>query len=197
MKLELVGHDDRYSVEQLQMTLFGDGVEGEAKSALYRGKVYLSAVTVITVGGKSTRCVRRMRVSKETVPLRRQLLQQSYYLAALAHLETVPAWGALAGVRPTKLSTRHLLNGGTEKTADRLLKNVYFVTPQRRKLAVDCSLSTVKAESLLRENDISLYVGIPFCPTRCSYCSFVSRTIGSQTERIAPYLQQHIHHFDR
>ena len=111
MNLHLVGHDDRYCVEQLQMTLFGDGAEGKAKSSLFRGKTWLTAVTCIMVGEKSARGVRRMKLDAETVPLRRQLLQQSYYLAAIKLLETVPAWGALAGVRPTKLSTRHLLQG--------------------------------------------------------------------------------------
>jgi len=189
MNLKLVGHDDRYAVEQLQMSLFGESAEGEAISALYRGKVWLTAVTVITKNGKTVRSVRRLKADAETVPLRRQLLQQSYYLAATEFLETVPAWGALAGVRPTKLSTRHLLAGGTEKSADRLLRDVYFVTQSRRQLAVDCSVATVKAEGLLRNNNISLYVGIPFCPTRCTYCSFVSRTIGKRTELIAPYLE--------
>ena len=43
--------------------------------------------------------------------------------------------------------------------------------------------------SFFYENDISLYVGIPFCPTRCAYCSFVSRTIGKRTELMTPYLE--------
>ena len=188
MKLELIGHDDRYAVEQLQMSLFGEGAVGEATSALHRGDRWLTAVTVIHKDGKTARSIRRLKREKETVPQRRQLLQQSYYLAALSFLDEPPAWGAMAGVRPTKLSTRHLLSGGTEKSADKLLKDVYFVSPQRRQLALDCSVSTVKAESNLEKHHISLYVGIPFCPTRCAYCSFVSRCVGKKTELIAPYL---------
>ena len=53
---------------------------------------------------------------------------------------------------------------------------------------MDCSVSTVNAVEKLQPSDISLYVGIPFCPTRCSYCSFVSRTIGKKTELLEPYL---------
>ena len=77
MNLKLVGHDDRYAVEQLQMSLFGESTEGEAISALYRGKIWLTAVTVITKNGKTVRSVRRLKADAETVPLRRQLLQQS------------------------------------------------------------------------------------------------------------------------
>ena len=189
MKLTLTGHDDRYAIEQLQMALFGVDAEGEATSSFHRGKVWLTATAKITVGGKTVTAARRIRAEEESTRLRRQVLQQSYYLAAVKLMDSAPAWGAMAGVRPTKLSTKHLLEGGTPESADKLLRDIYYVTPERRKLAIDCSLSTVHAASLLTPNDISLYIGIPFCPTRCSYCSFVSRTVGKKTELIEPYLQ--------
>ena len=189
MNLTLIGHQDRYAVEQLQMALFDLQTQGEAVSSLHRGNTWLTAVTTITIDGQTSRVCRRMKAAEESVRLRRQLLQQCYYQAALPHLPQVPAWGALAGVRPTKISTKHLLSGGTPKSADKLLKDIYYVTEERRKLAVDCSLSTVNAARKMAETDISLYIGIPFCPTRCSYCSFVSRTIGKRTELLEPYLQ--------
>ncbi len=189
MKLTLVGHNDLYAVEQLQLSLFGDGAEGEAVSSLHRSNIWLTASAKITFGGKTAYASRRIRATEETVRARRRALQQSYYLAACQLLGTTPPWGALAGVRPTKLTTRHILDGGTEKTADKLLKDVYFVTPERRELAISCSRATVRAASLLEEKDISVYIGIPFCPTRCAYCSFVSRTVGKRTELLEPYLQ--------
>ena len=189
MKLTLIGHSDRYAIEQLQMSLFAADGEGEAVSRLTRGKTWLTAITTITRQGKTVRAVRRMKADDETVRLRRQTLQQSYYLAAVQLLEEKPAWGALAGVRPTKITTKHLLQGGTAESADKLLRDVYYVTKARRQLALDCSASTVNAVSLMAPNDISLYVGIPFCPTRCAYCSFVSRSIGKRTELLDPYLQ--------
>ena len=189
MKLTLVGHDDRYAVEQLQMALFPEGTEGEAISTLHRGKTWLTASTRISLDGRTVTASRRIRAERETVRLRRQALQQSYYLAAIQLLPALPAWGALAGVRPTKITTRHLLEGGTVKSADKLMKDTYFVTPARRQLAIDCSESTVRAVNLLESSDISLYVGIPFCPTRCTYCSFVSRTIGRKYELMEPYLE--------
>ena len=188
MKLTLIGHDDRYAVEQLQMALFPDNAQGEAVSRLSRGKTWLTAATTIRDGEKTVRAVRRIKASEETVRRRRQMLQQSYYLAAVQLLPATPPWGALAGVRPTKITTKHMLEGGTPKSADKLLKDVYYVTESRRKLAIDCSSSTVAAVKQLEPGDISLYVGIPFCPTRCTYCSFVSRTIGRKTELLEPYL---------
>ena len=189
MNLTLIGHDDLYAVEQLQLSLFPNNAEGEAVSTLHRGNTWLTATTSITLGDQTVTASRRTKAAEETVRSRRRCLQQSYYLAAKQLLNTVPPWGALSGVRPTKITTKHILEGGSEKSADKLLQDVYFVTPERRKLALDCTRSTVHAASLLEEKDISLYIGIPFCPTRCAYCSFVSRTVGKRTELIEPYLQ--------
>ena len=188
MKLTLQGHNDLYAVEQLQLALFPDNAQGEAVSALHRGKLWLTATAKITLDGKTATASRRIKAAEETVRSRRRALQQSYYLAAKQLLGAVPPWGALAGVRPTKITTKHLLEGGNARSADKLLKDIYYVTPARRKLAIDCSLSTAHAARLLSEKDVSLYVGIPFCPTRCAYCSFVSRTVGKRTELIEPYL---------
>ena len=189
MNLTLSGHDDRYAVEQLQMSLFPAGTEGQASSALHRGKVWLTAVSTITLNGKTVRASRRIKAADETVRLRRQMLQQSFYLAAIQLLPQLPPWGALAGVRPTKITTKHLLEGGTRASADQLMKHTYYVQPDRRRLSLDCSESTVNAVRLMDKEDVSLYVGIPFCPTRCAYCSFVSRSVGKRTELLDPYLE--------
>ena len=188
MKLTLHGHDDRYAVEQLQLSLFPDNTEGEAVSSLHRGKVWLTAVTKITVNGVTATATRRIKAADETVRLRRRALQQSYYLAAKQLLPVTPPWGALAGVRPTKITTKHLLEGGTPKSADELLRDVYYVTDDRRRLAIDCSVSTVRAVNMLQPSDLSLYVGIPFCPTRCAYCSFVSASVEKSLKLMEPYL---------
>ena len=198
MKLYLSGHTDRYALEQLQLCLFpeeamefcekpfrGDG----AVSRLSYGKKYLTATAKITRNGVTTRAVQRLPLAKESYALRRRMLQRAYYLAALPQLPTVPPWGALSGVRPTKLTTRHLLEGGTPESADRLLEQSFFVTPARRQLCVQSSLASVEAVKRLLPSDVSVYVGIPFCPTRCSYCSFVSQTEGSAGKLLTPYLE--------
>ena len=189
IQLTLSGHDDRYAVEQLLLSLFPESAQVQAFSALHRGQTWLTSTAKITLDGRTVSASRRIRAAEETVRLRRRALQQSVYLAAVQLLPQEPAWGALAGVRPTKLTTKCLLEGGTPKSAEKLLKDVYFVTPQRRRLAVDCSVSTVEAVHKTQPSDVSVYVGIPFCPTRCAYCSFVSRTIGKKTELMEPYLE--------
>ncbi len=198
MKLFLQNHDDRYALEQLQLALFpaepmeiaeAAGFSGDgAVSALHRGAVWLTATARIRWQGKTARAACRLRADRETVRLRRRALQRSYYLAAVQLLPEKPPWGALAGVRPTKLTTAHLLAGGTARSADRMLRDDCYVTPERRKLCVDCSIATVDALKRLDKRSVSVYIGIPFCPTRCTYCSFVSQSI----ERCAPLLEAYL-----
>ena len=209
MKLLLIGHEERYAVEQLQLALFplepmepvidpticydprvihyfdGDG----ALSVLTRGDTSISALTIVYQGGKHHTSRVHLFADQETVSSRRRILQQSYYEAALPFLKKVPAWGALSGVRPTKLTTRCLNAGMNDEETIREMEKTYFVTPRRAKLALDCSHATVEAAAKLDPNDVSLYVGIPFCPTRCAYCSFVSKTIGKNTDLMEPYLE--------
>lgn len=196
MKLLLRGHDDRYAVEQLQLALFpdepmepvdapfsGDG----AVSALHVGKTWLTATAELTLHGKTARASRRLRADRADIPSRRRLLQNAYYDAAM-QLRDPPEWGSLSGVRPTKLTTRCLLGGGTAADADRLLRERYHVSPARRRLCVEASLATAEAVKRLEPNDVSVYIGIPFCPTRCIYCSFVS----ASTEKTAGLLPQYL-----
>ena len=198
MKLYLKGHTERYPVEQLQMQLFGDrptqfvetpfsGEDG-AVSSLHDGKIYRTATARITLDGRTASSSRRIRLDQADVRLTRRILQQSYYLAAVQLLPETPPWGALSGVRPTKLATKVLLEGGSERDADRMLRDVYFVTPERRRLCLDASRHTVEAAKLLDDRDLSLYIGIPFCPTRCAYCSFVSESVERFGEFLPPFL---------
>ena len=198
MKLLLTGHEERYAIEQLQLSLFpgehmepvcgpfqGDGAE----SVLSRGATYLTATTTIWYQGQKSQCTRRMHLEAETVQLRRRLLQRSYYGAACPLLPEPPPWGALAGVRPTKITTKFLLEGGSLRSAGTMLKQIYYVTPARRQLCLEASQATVQAARLLEPRDISVYVGIPFCPTRCAYCSFVSASTSRSGGLVEPYLQ--------
>jgi len=197
MRLYLEGHAERYALEQLQMSLFpdetmefcqtpfsGDG----AVSTLRRLGGEIEAEGRIHWRGRDVSGVCRMAAAEETVPSRRRLLQRAYYLAAIQLLDMTPAWGALAGVRPTKLTTRALLAGASEAECEALLRDVYFVAPERRRLCLDASRASVESAALLAPYDLSLYIGIPFCPTRCAYCSFVSQSVEREGGLVEPFL---------
>ncbi len=116
-------------------------------------------------------------------------LKLAFYQAGTALLGREPPWGALTGVRPVKLPTRAMRAGATAEEAARELEREYHVSPVRARLATDCALASLEADRSLREGEVSLYIGIPFCPTRCAYCSFVSADAGRTLRLIEPYLE--------
>ena len=90
-------------------------------------------------------------------------------------------WGGLIGVRPTKLLRRILTLGYTFPEVEELLKNLYLVTEEKVNLLVQI----VKKElEFLNKDHINMYIGIPYCPTKCIYCSFASYVLkGKQKDR--------------
>ncbi|MEG1550767.1 MAG: radical SAM protein, partial [Oscillospiraceae bacterium] len=89
-----------------------------------------------------------------------------------------PQWGVLTGVRPSKLMTKLISEMGEEK-AKSYFKNSLLVTPKKTELAIRVSKKEHEIICQSKPDSFSLYVSIPFCPTRCSYCSFVSHSITS------------------
>ena len=99
------------------------------------------------------------------------------------------AWGTLTGVRPTKLALKRLEAGMAMEEAAEGLKKDYFVSEEKAYLA--CEVAKREKELLSRldcVNGFSLYVGIPFCPSVCSYCSFSSSPVDKWRDRVDDYL---------
>ena len=126
------------------------------------------------------------RVERDRVLQR--VVKNAFYRAGVQALGREPPWGGLTGVRPVKLPTRALEQGATRRQADRLLRDLYRVSAPRRALALDCAQATLAAKRTLAPEDVSLYVGVPFCPTRCAYCSFVSADVGRTFSLMEPYV---------
>ncbi len=200
MKLIFAGHDYRYAVEQSLLAFFPEErpvYEGEdphtARVTLSMDEASASAVTELSVGGKAARGAAGTDLSGAANDYARERLKQravklSFFEAARTLTGVTPAWGALTGIRPAKLAAGLLEEGRSEEETDRILRDVYFVSDSRRALCLPCAKAGLAAKEDLRPNDISLYVGIPFCPTRCAYCSFVSNSVERSFHLVEPYL---------
>ena len=204
MKLYLYGHDYKYAAEQMLLTLFpaqrpeypaGPPAPGEDALvlSLHRGAVWATATAALSYGGREYRAARRCRTAELTDPLStdralQRILKLAFYDAGTAARGGEPPWGALTGVRPVKIPTKAMLAGAGPAQAERLLRDTYRVTEGRRRLAMDCAGASLAALRSLAPGEVSLYVGIPFCPTRCAYCSFVSADVGRALKLIDPFL---------
>ena len=90
------------------------------------------------------------------------------------------SWGGLMGVRPTKVVRRLLALGYSYDEIRRIMKDFYIVSEEKTELLIE----VVKKElEFLDREHINLYIGIPFCPTKCKYCSFASYEINSGVGR--------------
>lgn len=100
------------------------------------------------------------------------------------------AWGVLTGIRPTKILMKKLENGEQEEEIKRWFQEQYLVSEKKATLGMEIAK---REKSLLEKLDYkdgySLYIGIPFCPTTCSYCSFTSYPIGQWKNRTEEYLE--------
>lgn len=102
---------------------------------------------------------------------------------------TLP-WGSQTGIRPALIALRELEKQGDEEKTLQALMSEYSISREKAKLALEVAL---KEKELLKEKPrrgISLYIGIPFCPTRCLYCSFVSLPLTKQKKNVEPYVEQ-------
>lgn len=97
-------------------------------------------------------------------------------------------WGMLTGVRPVKLLRKLSQKHGEQAAKDKLLKD-YFVSEDKLSLAECTEINEKKILDLSRPESFSLYVGIPFCPSRCSYCSFVMASIERANSLIEQYVE--------
>ena len=201
MKLQLIGHDERYVVEQSLMALFPGELPEYAPIApedtdwavialeqtAERGHVRVE----LTWRGKTARtCVAFTPEGTDfdREGQRRHAIGRCFFLAAREVLGSAPPWGMLTGVRPDKPVTWALAAGKTALQALQMMEEEYFVSPDRAALAVETGGVALRAARDLGKQDIAVYVGIPFCPTRCAYCSFVSQSVERSFALVPPYV---------
>ena len=85
----------------------------------------------------------------------------------------MPPWGLLTGIRPSVVAAELIYMLGEEKAVTELIDR-YMLTPQKANLAVTVAKNEQKILQSYDETTCSIYISVPFCPTRCSYCSFIS-----------------------
>ena len=112
------------------------------------------------------------------------------YLLLCDATGTRPPWGVLTGVRPVRLVHQLWQQGKSDEEVRDYFTGRCLASPKK----VDLALATARIQQpvidRLVPRSCSLYIGIPFCPSRCSYCSFVSRTIGREQALVQPYLDK-------
>lgn len=171
MTLELNGHDFKYETEQIILLFFPNHENINVKSfATTLNNVYIveSFITANGLSASSTQkgnCKTRLEMANT--------IKRSLYFASKKLAKAKTPWGILTGIRPAKPIREMLERGDSISEISCRLKNEYLVSEEKLKLGI---LIAEKELNFISKNinDVSLYIGIPFCPSRCIYCSFIS-----------------------
>lgn len=104
-------------------------------------------------------------------------------------------WGVLTGIRPAKIATKLLLDGMSDNDAADYFAQEYGTDIQKARLAVSVARAELPIRNAIYDDGVSIYIGIPFCPTRCLYCSFVTcgtRQAAKLTDKYIEMLKREI-----
>ncbi len=201
MILKIDGNINRYYVQTLCMVFFpgasfGENEEpGEGVPEVYLtlkddGEGNYTASASIKLNDKV--CEASAFVSKDdTLEIsspENLAVGRAIFSAGKALLGHIPPWGILTGVRPAKIAASLLKKGYGVLKSKKILRDECFLNPQKAALAISVASAEMKLLRKLEPNTCSLYISIPFCPTRCSYCSFVSYT----TPRLLSMIDEYI-----
>lgn len=218
MKFEMIGVAEpfQHSIENIMRLFFdepelffrdkadssesNDALRIQLKTTGFRQRegvisVRSSAELTEPVSGKLYQAVRENELSMAADDKeRRRGIRMSLSYALLQVLQEWTAleqpWGILTGIRPTKLLHRMLGSGATKEEADRVLREQYLINKDKIRLMqqiVDRQLATVPDLYDLRR-EVSIYIGIPFCPTKCAYCTFPAYAINGRQGSVDSFL---------
>lgn len=129
------------------------------------------------------------------IEIKREIKRQLYYISSQLTAMDFP-WGSLTGIRPTYVASQLIERMGSTAAYDELC-DFFFVSPEKASLAIQTATMENHLLEDFREEDLAIYIGIPYCPTRCSYCSFSSyEGIGRPEAEMDRYLDALIHELE-
>ncbi len=194
MQLCLINNDFKYELEKLiriflpfeKIEFFDYRVEGECVAV---AEINEKAIASLNFGGKT------FSYSREIKDINGDYKKDSELFLARALFECLkecfnysPQWGILTGVRPAKLFSRIAKTKGIA-FAENYFKNYLMVSDKKIALCKETIKGENEITSLSKADSFSLYISVPFCPSRCNYCSFVSHSVEQAKSYIPQYVE--------
>ncbi len=174
------GHDRKYNLEHIIKAvffgaqLFFHGEEKENKIiSKWDGK---TAETLIELNGEQLKGSFSLQEDSCFLSKISYVIARSFLRAVQQKYSPRLPWGVLTGIRPAKTAAELLSQGYSSQQVRRLFEEELLVTPPKTALMLQAAEKELTVVRNQHPNGCSLYVGIPFCPTRCAYCSFISKT---------------------
>ena len=188
MNIIMKGHGCRTSIEQVLM-LFFPLADDIAIQSEYRDEGEESVITThLRYNLREAKTNYRETIRRDDPQAVRNFVKKGTFLTAKKLSDVDPPWGILTGIRPAKIVTDLMAEGMEEESIRRILREECWVSDEK----IDLTMAVAKREypmiSRVDEKKVGLYIGMPFCPTRCLYCSFVSTSMEYLGKYLEPYL---------
>jgi len=191
MKFEIIGLNGKFDYElQTVAQVFFPNDNFEKFERCILGDVTEHEINIAchSSGDDINISIRRgtQTLAQASSPAEKTALKLNLYGALKCITQHKPPWGSLTGIRPSKRVLDWLLQDKTHAEALELLTGVFDVEPAKAQLALDVAIAELPFVS--NPDSYSLYIGIPFCPTKCLYCSFTSYPIKKYGSLVGTYL---------
>lgn len=202
MILHLEGNVNPYYVQTLAMIFFpgatfgidevpGEGVAEVTVKVYPDGEGACSAYAAIKLNDRVSEATETISYEQPLAIATHESIAvgRAMFAAGKELLGHTPPWGILTGIRPAKVAAALLDGGKGVIKTKRILRDEYFLNPQKASLATSVASTEIKLLKKLPERTCSLYISVPFCPSRCAYCSFVSYTSPKLLALMDDYLE--------
>jgi len=197
MPVVLIGNSFKYEVEatlklffHADRFAFSDDINSASgESYVIAGAEENRVYTVIMLDGKRSEAEHMLENSLISDPssAEHELCRLIFHILS-SRTGIVPPWGLMTGIRPVKKVVELMRQELPKDEIFRRLSEKYEITPKKLQLAYDTAVNQLPILDRIDSSAVSLYVSIPFCPTRCSYCSFVSHSMDSAIKLMPEYV---------
>ncbi|MDE5771228.1 MAG: coproporphyrinogen dehydrogenase HemZ [Ruminococcus sp.] len=195
MPVILIGNSFKYEIEAtLKMFFptsrfsFSDNIkEAEAETCIIAGVMGSEIYTDVKIDGVNFHSEKNL-YSTDTKTVEHELCRLIYHILS-DRLHITSPWGLMTGIRPVKKVTELIAQGKDFAEIRYILIEKYELSEEKLGLAYNTAINQLPIIEKINRKAVSLYISIPFCPTRCSYCSFVSHSMETAVRLIPEYVE--------
>ena len=192
MNIKTIGHDLEHNVWLVASLFFDNNEDVDILStATFANNMFHSQATLTYNGVSYSSEYSFPCDSSGNLHTQKRIMSavcgMALYQAILTFCPTILPWGVMTGIRPAKPMREMLTTGVSENIILTYFKDLYGITDKKLELALAVAKNEMSLLSVNKPSDIGLYIGIPFCPTRCLYCSFISSDLRHTKKYVPDY----------
>lgn len=192
-ELKVTVNEDLYEKDRLiPDKIESDLIENDTDKKVVFVSFYIEDIISFEIfeNNRLTDCISE-NITLQDRKLRKDQVKRLVYRALSKYLNVTLPWGTLTGIRPVKMVRQALEQGVDDSALVKELENDYYMCQDK----IDLSLQVAKTElealkDVPYKGGYSLYAGIPFCPSRCAYCSFTSYSLSIYENRVDEYISK-------